>query len=1035
MHFEAVIDKFPHDAVLSFSTPLELNDNTISALLHSILRSASIKSSTSSLRHPALEEITEDVGEVDERAATATEVSTVKDNGHNASTTPRQSLSRNNSVSSNRTRGFRSLSSSSKHRHAEKSMQLGVVQDSENTAIGTNRSAHEISTERPESERRGSSQSTRHSLRESLDSFGHQKKIKLGPRPSVDRADSRSGRPPLHSHNSEPRQVSTLPLSVRVPARQAVPSKVLGQSQPHAVRSFSYGATTAFVQSEPVELDGSDRPHSSGSVASVPAHNKVHEPKPPALTPEKQRLMKALQIRQRRLEMRPLKSPRLDESACSPALSGKLSSEHDSVDSIQDRSLVDMDSGVVHVFVKHLTEAPNTNPEASPVSTTDPSDGPSTQASSVADVEESKPRDVQNGVLSYESTPDQKSPDLGLTIAPTNHHIPSEPSSTDTVRNPVDEKLPSRSNSPLQIPLLEATSNEATVPEQSPILADTTQEQPVHPTTVHQNSIEPLPNTTQPKEEAVPQIRSPSRDTSNSHRSSHNDKRRASVDPIKVRQSGEVSDEHYLSDEAFMEELQSATVQEAKPMSVSRSPITPVFPKSPTKSIGNRSSTELSRTMSNNPAGPSELRRHLTPDMSDKSLTKEKEEAFRKLTPVGRAVSSPLRSFQQQEISRTLSPPISPPNNRRSISVSPSREPARPESPLPLLKKVGVSSGISQRIKALEKFSSAPESATSSKYSTPNISPTFVTQRKTSINTPPSTTTSPPPQTAWGFRRKLPYPSPSPSPQTPNSLSSKVSLTPLTAPTSKKPAAESSATMKKCQPNTISVTARIIRNDPNEKPEIPLNPSEPAPLNLHQSPLVVEHNNAVPEPPSTVITPLINKPSKSSRSPSAKSLSPSTSPDSRRDAAPPTLRRNSTNSRRSTHSRRNSDAEHSRPLSGASSNGVTNTEKPDEKKSSRTSRLFKRMSTIGNASRRSIAHALSPSLREEDPIDEHADVEQVVEEEEEVKAIDVGDVNVQFPDTLLWKRRHMELDGQGFLVLERCQADHVCFTHVYATRS
>ncbi|KAI9870008.1 MAG: hypothetical protein M1823_008878, partial [Watsoniomyces obsoletus] len=30
---------------------------------------------------------------------------------------------------------------------------------------------------------------------------------------------------------------------------------------------------------------------------------------------------------------------------------------------------------------------------------------------------------------------------------------------------------------------------------------------------------------------------------------------------------------------------------------------------------------------------------------------------------------------------------------------------------------------------------------------------------------------------------------------------------------------------------------------------------------------------------------------------------------------------------------------------------------------------------------------------------------------------DVGDVNVQFPDNLLWKRRNMRLDAQGFLML------------------
>ena len=1028
VHFEAIVDKFPHDVVLSFSTPLELNDNTISALLHSILRSASIKSSTSSLRHPPLEEITEDVGEVDERAATATEVSTVKDSYHNASTTPRQSLSRNNSGSSTRPRGFRSLSSSSKHRRAEKSIQLVLVQDPEHKAIGTNRSTYETLTERPEPERRASSQSTRPSLRESIDSFSYHKKVKLGPRPSVDHGDSRSGKPPLLSHKSEPRQVSTLPASVRVPVRQVVPpSKVLGRSPPHIVRSTSDVVMTPFAQSEPVELDGSERPPSSDSVASVATHSKMYESKPPALSPEKQRLMKALQIRQRRLAMRPIKSPRLEESASSRILSSKPSDEHDPLDAIQDPSISDMDNGVVHVFVKDLAEISNTNPETSPTSTTEPSDGPSTQASSVADVEETRPEDAQNKIAVHNSEPNQRNANLGLTIAPTNHDLPSEPSSTKTVCNPVDDKLPSPPNPSPQILPPEPASREDTLPEQNPALANhTLQEQPTAASAVDPSFTQSSYNTTPVEKQNNPQIRSASRDTVDSHQSSRNEKKRASVDPIKVTQAGETSDDHYLSDEEFMEELQSATVQEAKPMSVSRSPITPVFPKSPTKSAGNRSSAELSRTRSNNPAGPLELRRHLTPDLIDKNATMEKEETFRKLSPVARVVSSPLRSFQQQEVSSTLSPPLSPPNKRRSVSVSPSREPERSESPLPLFKKVSVSSGISQRIKALEKFSNTPESALSSKHSAPNISPTFVSQRKTSINTPPSTTTSPPPpQAGWSFRRKFPYPTPSPSPQATRTFSSKLSPTPTLTPASKKTVASSPATSKTSQPDTISVTARIIRDSPNEKPEIPLNPSEPAPLNLHQSPLVVEHKKSIPEPAPFVASPPTENPSRLSRSPSTKSLSASTSPDAKRDATPPTLRRNSTNSRRSAHSRRNSDAEHTRPLSESSSTGTPSTEKLDEKKSSRASRLFKRMSSMGTASRRSIVHALSPTLKEEDPIQEHADTRQAVAEEEVIKAIDIGDINVQFPDTLLWKRRHMELDGQGFLVLERCQADHV----------
>ena len=1033
MHFEAVVDKFPHDTILSFSTPLELNDNTISASLHSILRSASIKSSASSLHKPPLEEIIEDSREVDERVATATEGSTVKGNYQEAGTTPRQSLSRNTSVSSTRSRLLGSLSTGSKHYSVENNMQLAPVQNSEEKIVGTNRSAYESISDRPAPERRASSQSTRPSLRESMDSYSYHKKIKLGPRPSVDHGDSRSSRPPLYSHKSEPRQVSTLPASVRVPARYQVPVKASSQGLPHSVRSTSNATMTSLSQPEPLELDAYERPPSSGSVASAATHGKVCDSKQPTLSPEKQRLRKALQIRQRRLEMRPLKSPRLDESTHSPTLSSKLADEHVALDAINDGPIADVNYGLVHVFAQDMGDTSNANSENSPISTTEPSDGPSTQASSVADAEETEQNDVKTQFPIPETESSEKSTDLGLIIAPTERDPPSEPSSTNTVRNLEYVDLPLQSTSPSQIQIPVATLDESTELQQGPKLSQPCQDTQASSNVVNQSPTQSYTNTVQvDKEEKEVDFRTrpSSGDTVGSCESNRNGKKRAIVGPIKIVQTGETSDDNYLSDEAFMEELQSATVQEAKPMSVSRSPITPVFPKSPTKSTGNRSSAELSRTVSNHLAGSPQLRSRLTPDLNDKSPVMEKVETVGKFPLVTRVVSSPLRSTQQD--STTLSPPLNRSQNRRSVSVSPSRERERSESPMPLLKKVGVSSGISQRIKALEKISSTPESTSSSKHSTPNISPAFVSQRKTSITTPPSTTTSPPPQTGWNFRRRFPYPTPSPSPHATKSFPLKSS--PPNATTtmlaSKKPMVVEHGAPKKSQPDTISVTARIIRDTLNEKPEIPINPSEPAPLNLHQSPLVVEHKNAASESNLADDAPPAKKSSKLSRSPSVRSMSSSTSPDSRRDAAPPTLRRNSTNSRRSANSHKNSDAELSRPLSEASSNGTPSIDKPEDKKHSRTSRLFKRMSSIGTASRRSIVHALSPTVKEEDPIHEHAAANQVVEEEEETKGIDVGDVNVQFPDTLLWKRRHMELDGRGYLILERCKADDV----IYARR-
>jgi hypothetical protein len=39
------------------------------------------------------------------------------------------------------------------------------------------------------------------------------------------------------------------------------------------------------------------------------------------------------------------------------------------------------------------------------------------------------------------------------------------------------------------------------------------------------------------------------------------------------------------------------------------------------------------------------------------------------------------------------------------------------------------------------------------------------------------------------------------------------------------------------------------------------------------------------------------------------------------------------------------------------------------------------------------------------------------------KAVEIGEVNVQFPDTLLWKRRFLRIDHQGYLVLTPSNTD------------
>jgi hypothetical protein len=74
-----------------------------------------------------------------------------------------------------------------------------------------------------------------------------------------------------------------------------------------------------------------------------------------------------------------------------------------------------------------------------------------------------------------------------------------------------------------------------------------------------------------------------------------------------------------------------------------------------------------------------------------------------------------------------------------------------------------------------------------------------------------------------------------------------------------------------------------------------------------------------------------------------------------------------------------------------------------------------------SSSRKTLARAISPILREESEpayIDQSRDIKTApASSSPDITSTNIGDVNVQFPDTLLWKRRFMMLDSQGYLIL------------------
>ncbi|PHH60859.1 hypothetical protein CDD81_1106 [Ophiocordyceps australis] len=176
--------------------------------------------------------------------------------------------------------------------------------------------------------------------------------------------------------------------------------------------------------------------------------------------------------------------------------------------------------------------------------------------------------------------------------------------------------------------------------------------------------------------------------------------------------------------------------------------------------------------------------------------------------------------------------------------------------------------------------------------------------------------------------------------------------------------------------DSVSVTAKIVGRDSADEGQ------------LKQSPLLVNHHVATPGPD--------DEPHDDCRNRLSSSLAMA------KDWSKP---QNSTlGSRRSVSSRRSSAS-----LSTADAQSLADDARSaaGDKKLSRAGRFMRRLSTLSGSRSKSAAAGLA---------------EAVAEEEAQRQASPtivsyMGDVNVQFPDNLLWKRRNMCLDSQGFLVL------------------
>lgn len=970
-------------------------------------------------------------------------------------------------------------------------------------------------------DRRKSSQSTRPDLY-SLASYGSngKPKIKLGPRPSLDVG----GRPHTSSATSHFRPVSTLPAGLKLFSRGSKKDKDRPKSHlPTEPPSMTISPPIPDRVVGSLQIPPA-RPHTSGgrpttssgvSIKSAASPKTATFPKMPTITPEKARLLKAMELRKKR-EMAPppiteASPSNVDETLKSPTpVNSRLSTGapkevHDTLFMLAKGD----DSGIAFDASSTMKtdESDATRSDSYPVSPVGPSErAESTRASSISESTdetvqeprtkpceaEEKPEEVESTTKQHQEIPasKQKEDTMMKVEEVVDEELPKlQPVTYTPISSPVEVQVKrvkdavsgladdsalgdlaaktletlvlaqeSAEAVPLQTSLPEADIPKSTIETPK---EETKIETPSESTTIPSSPIRPeikewkvprskfssqnlksaidapaVPNEPMPLSSAAnatpgsPVGSTFSADTKRSLTeddgqenglvSSKRRKRRAFVEPIRTDLevtyiSAANSDANFSSDDELMEELQSAVVQEAKPISVSKSPISPVFP-SPKKKDGNRFS---------------------------------------------RAFSSPMRK-ESSEHQKLTPPDLGRSESSRSVSASAAylnrinQQPAKP-----LAKKVNLGSGISSRIKALEKLSANTPGATATPGTTApssGASPAFFSVRKGTVR---AASRSPSiAERANSLTRNTATPSPSvsreSSPETfklrerSGSVQSRLnafSSNPI--PSQPQPS----------RPESISVTARIIRdpNQPFPKADLGKDPSEYAPLDLKQSPLVIDHQKAVvttPQPPKdtiqerrlstssrtttksrrssiTIVKDLI-KEGRASFSDRRRSInldpsvaSPSILSPGRSPSRPPSVHQSpalqrpmSISSRRSTSSR---DQAFSPPPT-AGSGSSTNDEK--DKKSNRASRMLRRMSSSLSSSRKTLTHAMSPTVREESEPPVGPDSRSLTSSHPSnysmtpiTTSTNVGDVNVQFPDTLLWKRRSMLLDSRGNLIL------------------
>jgi hypothetical protein len=423
-------------------------------------------------------------------------------------------------------------------------------------------------------------------------------------------------------------------------------------------------------------------------------------------------------------------------------------------------------------------------------------------------------------------------------------------------------------------------------------------------------------------------------------------RRRGLVEPLHIDvDTRRSSVAESLSDNELLEELQSATFHNAKEMLVSKSPgPSGHLPAHLARSISHDSSASQSRSpvrSINISSGVSH------PEVSlDQQLQQSNER------------SSPLSQEQTQQTQQPQleSPSTSAfPGDRCGSSASQRRV---------------VSSGITRRIQALNDLSNREPSAVPVHIPTrgmsPDPAPIFLAQdRKPSLRSPHSRTGSSYLRAKTDRAGSVPSGNNQPE-------SSHVWNTSHDATSNR---------------DSIHVKARIVRPLTAGSMEV----SPDSANELHESQIEINHSRGIPTPNSVsqAFLPPMPSPPTNPPSPDLRSLS--------------SLRRKS-------FGRSKASTPGPVPVNDENRSGAATPTSSDEQGPSRTSRFFKRMSTFGsNASkRRSVASPILPGVGSPNPTESSSSRTGSVSttaanvlDRDTPPAVQVGDLNVQFPDTLV----------------------------------